>query len=225
MYRKLYIPLVFFLLLNSVSIFSQKQDFRTWWAVEAEGELFNLVDFSISPELRFWDNSSSFESLHAELDLSVPLTKYFRLGGMYRYQYERIRVNRDKFANRMGIYAEFDTRIDHIRIAYRAMYQHEYTNFSSTELGNIPESQHRHKLSFQYRDKDWDITPVLAAELFYTINPGWISYQHKLRITAGVKYRLTKDINVGIAYKFQQEYYENNPLTSNIIKTSIEFEL
>jgi hypothetical protein len=61
--------------------------------------------------------------------------------------------------------------------------------------------------------------------MFFTINPGWMSYQQKLRLTAGAKYRLTKKINIGLAYKFQTEYYENNPLTSHILSTSLEFEL
>ena len=188
-------------------------------------EFFFFEDFSVSPELRLWDNSSHFESVLTEVDLSAPVTKFFRVGGIYRYQYERVRTNRNKFVNRMGAYAEFDTRIERLRLAYRAMYQKEYTNYSTTELGNVPESQHRHKISLRYRGKGWDLYPHVAAEMFFTINPGWISYQQKLRITAGLKYRLTKDINIGIAYKYQTEYYENNPLTSHIMSTSIEFEL
>jgi hypothetical protein len=193
--------------------------------VEAEGELFNLLDFSVSPELRLWDNSSRFESIVIEADVSAPITKFFRFGGVYRYQYERVRLNRDKNINRMGIYAEFDTRIERLRMKYRVMYQQEYTNYTTRELGNVPESQHRHKVSFRYRRKGWDITPQFSVEMFFTIRPAWISYQQKLRITAGAKYRLTKDINLGLAYKFQQEYYENNPLTSHILQTTIEFEL
>jgi hypothetical protein len=225
MFRKIHSGILLFFLFLSVTAFSQRQDFRTWWAVELEGEVFNLIDFSVAPEIRFWDNSSSFESVLAEVDLSAPITKFFRFGGMYRYQYEKIRVKREKFINRFGIYAEFDTRIERLRLAYRAMYQQEYTNVNTSELGSVPESLHRHKISFRYRGKGWDITPNIAAEMFFTINPGWMSYQQKLRLTAGAKYRLTKKINIGLAYKFQTEYYEDNPLTSHIIKTSLEYQL
>lgn len=225
MISKLYTGIVLLLLFLPLSLFSQRQDFRTWWAVELEGEVFDLIDYAFSPELRLWDNSTRFESILAELDASVPLTKFLRLGGMYRYQYERSRMNNDQFVNRMGIYAEFDTRIERLRLAYRGMYQREYANFKTSELGNIPESQHRHKISLRYRRKGWDLYPNLAVEMFYTINPGWISYQQKLRITTGLQYRLTKDINIGLSYRFQTEYFENNPLTSHIIKTSIEFQL
>ncbi len=225
MLNRFQVPILILFLSVSAGVVAQKQDFRTWWAVEVEGEVFNLIDYSVSPEIRLWDNSSSFASVLAELDLSVPLTKFFRLGGMYRYQYARIRADRERFINRMGVYAEFDTKIDRLRLAYRAMYQQEYMNISTRELGDIPESQHRHKISFRYRGKGWDITPIVAAEMFFTINPGWMSYQQKLRLSAGAKYKIKKGINLGLAYKFQQEYFENNPLTSHIIKTSIEFEL
>lgn len=225
MIKRLQIPILVIFLSVSLGVFAQKQDFRTWWAVELEGEVFNLIDYSISPELRLWDNSTGFASVLAELDLSAPVTKFFRLGGMYRYQYANIRSKQEAFVNRMGMYAEFDTRIDRLRMAYRAMYQQEYVNISTRELGNVAESQHRHKISFRYRGKGWDITPGISAEMFFTINPGWLSYQQKLRLSAGAKYKIKKGLNLGIAYKFQQEYFENNPLTSHIIKTSIEFSL
>ena len=225
MLNRLQVPILLVFLSASLGVFAQKQDFRTWWAVEVKGEVFNFIDYSITPELRFWDNSTSFSSVLAELDLSMPLTKFFRLGGMYRYQYANIRSKNEAFVNRMGIYAEFDTKIERLRMAYRAMYQQEYVNIATRELGNIPESQHRHKISFKYRGKGWDITPGVAVEMFFTLNPGWISYQQKLRLTAGAKYKLKKGIYLGLAYKFQQEYFENNPLTSHIIKTSIEFSL
>lgn len=225
MCRKLFSLILLITLITFRNSYSQEKDFRTWWALEAEGELFNLIDFSIAPELRLWDNSSRFESLLLETDISAPVTKFFRIGGTYRYQYQRVRLDREKNINRIGIYAEFDTKIERLRMEYRAMYQQEYTNISNTELGDVPESQHRHKVSFRYRGKGWDITPHFSVEMFFTINPAWISYQQKLRITAGAKYRLTKDINLGLAYKFQQEYYEDNPLTSHILQTVIEFEL
>lgn len=225
MIKKTLSGIVILFLFFAETAYSQREDFRTWWAVEVEGELFDLIDFSISPELRLWDNSSRFESVLAEIDLSAPVTKFFRIGGMYRYQFENIGLNRDKFINRMGAYVEFDTKIERLKLAYRAMYQQEYTNASTTEMGNVPESQHRHKISFRYRGKGWDLYPHIAGEIFYTINPGWNSYQQKLRLTAGLKYRFTKDINIGFSYKFQTEYYENNPLTSHILSTSLEFEL
>ncbi len=216
-----------FLLLLLLPLFAraQKNDFRTWYNLELEGEAFKLVDFSVSPELRLWNNSSRLESVLISTDLSVPVTKFLRLGTRYRFQIDYVKDDLTKYIHRYGFYAEFDYRIERLRMAYRAMYQNEYANYSRSEDGRIPESVHRHKISFKYRRKGWDITPGVAAEMFFTVRPKWINYQQKLRLTAGFQYRITKDININLHYKYQQEYYENNPLTSHIISTGIEYEL
>jgi hypothetical protein len=215
----------FIFLLLPVFAMGQEEDFRTWWDLELEGELFNLVDFSVAPEIRLWDNSTRLESFLATADLSVPVTKFLRFGLEYRHEINYKREDMTRNLNRFGIYTELDCRIERLRMAYRAMYHSEYTNISRDEEGKIPESVHRHKISFKYRRKGWDIAPMASAEMFYTIRPRWNNYQQKLRITAGLQYRLTKDININLQYKYQQEYYENNPLTSHIISTGIEYEL
>jgi len=218
--------LYFCLLIASlVQINAQRNDFRSWINFELEGELFNLIDFSIIPEVRLWDNSTRFEGFLTEVDASVPLTKFFRLGTEYRYQIDRDRVYNLDIINRFGIYAELDHRIGDLRMAYRAMYLQEYTNIYTRELGLIPESIHRHKVTLRYRNKKWHLAPGISAEWFFTLAPSWVNYQEKLRLTAGVQYRLTNKINLGIDYKYQQEFYENNPLSSHIFCVGAEYRL
>lgn len=223
MYRKSLIVISF--LLFSFVTNAQKKDFRTWYYFELDGELFNLVDFSVSPVLRLWDNSSRLESVILKSSLSIPVTNFFRLGVRYRFQKDYVVKELTKNIHRYGIYGELRYKIQRFRMAYRAIYQNEHTSYSWSENGKVAEIQHRHKVSFKYREKGWDITPLLAAEMFFTVRPKWLSYQQKLRLTTGFQYRLTKKIEINLHYKFQQEYFENNPLTSHIISIGIEYEL
>ncbi|MBA7542676.1 hypothetical protein ES705_35000 [subsurface metagenome] len=223
MVKKTY--LLFIFIVFPFVLHGQREDFRTWYNLQLEGELFNLIDFTITPELRLWDNSSRLESILGEVDLSSPLTKFFRLGGLYRYQVDYARKDINMHIHRLSLYGELDYRIERLRMAYRGMYQHEYINYNTSENGKIPETLHRHKVSFKYRRKGWDIIPVVAGEFFFTIKPERIDYEQKLRITAGFQYRLTKDININLHYKYQIEYFENNPLSAHIISTGIEYEL
>lgn len=212
------------IVLTGSQAMAQRQDFRTWYSVELEGELFNLIDFSLTPEIRLRENSSMLDAVLGEVDISVPVTKFLRLGTEYRHEYE-FRSDRNNNNDRFGIYGELDEKIRRFRIAYRGMYLYEYTNLNTRELGLVPETLQRHRVSVKYRKKKSDFTFGLAAEIFMIMKPEWMRYQDKIRYTAGVQYRLTKKINLGINYKFQKEYYENNPLTSHIISTGIEFEL
>ena len=219
------ISTILILLIGTLFVKAQKKDFRTWYNLELEGELFNLVDFAISPEVRLWDNSTRVQSILIKNTASVPLTKFFRLGLRYRYETDIVRDYYTKYIHRGTVFAEFDYRIQRLRLSYRAKYLHEYTNIKRSENGKTPEIQHRHRIGFRYRGKGWDIVPNVAAEMIFTIRPKWMSYQQALRLTAGFQYRLTKDININLRYRYQQEYYENNPLTSHIIITGIEYEL
>jgi len=100
--------LFLYILLFSFSARGQQEDFRTWINVELEGELFNLIDFSVAPELRLWDNCTRLDGILGELDVSVPLTKFFRPGIYYRYELDRDRRDNFNNTNRFGAYAELD---------------------------------------------------------------------------------------------------------------------
>lgn len=203
---------------------AQEQDFRTWTNLELEGEVFDLIDFSIAPELRMMSNSSQLDAVLTEVNLSAPLTKFLRLGVEYRFKVSS-RENQLHNSNRGGVYIELDERIEDLRLAYRAMYMWEYTDILTSELGGIPEEIHRHKISLKYRKKGWDFTPAISAEGFFTLNPIWDRNESKWRFSFGGQYRLTKDINLGVSYKCQQEFNQNNPLTAHILSVGLEYEL
>jgi hypothetical protein len=216
---------IFFLVLSK-SVYGQQKDFRTWCTIEVEGELFNLIDFSVAPEVRFWDNSSRFDGLLTEADLSVPIIKkYLRIGLNYRYQADfEDKLNIEQ-TNRFGIYGELSQKLRGFKFTYRAYYLREYTDMYTSEKGPIPLAQHRHKLTLRYKNKQWKISPYVSAEMFYTLSPAWNADREKLRISTGIRYALTKKIDLGVGYKYQQEYYENNPLTSNILSVEFNIEL
>jgi len=217
--------ILLFLLLYSLAGNAQHQDFRTWINFQLEGELFNLIDYSLTPELRLQDNLTQVEGVLGEVDLSVPLTKFLRLGTEYRYKVEFPRDDPNEVSNRLGLYAEFKERIADFRLQYRVMYLQEYTNVRTSEQGYLPETMHRHKFSVKYRQKGWDITPGIAAEGFFTINPLWNRNEFKCRFAAGVQYKLTKDINLSLNYKYQREFNQNDPLTAHILDIGLEYEL
>jgi hypothetical protein len=206
------------------SLLGQEKDFRSWYTIEVGGELFNFIDISVTPEIRFWDNSSRFEGFLTEGDLSAAVTKFLRFGLNYRYQADFEREDGLHQTNRYGIYGELSQKFSGLKITYRAFYHREYTDINNSELGSIPLSQHRHKLSLKYSRKGWKLSPSVSAEMFFTLSPEWNAFQEKLRFSAGMQYKLTKKIDLELGYKYQQEYFEKNPLTSNILCVGAGFE-
>jgi hypothetical protein len=204
--------------------FSQETDFQSWVNVELKGEIFKKVDFSISPEVRIQDNSTRVKTMICEIELSVPLYKYFRIGGIYRPELD-VSGEYASRGNRFCLYGQVDYKIKRFRINYRAIYQQEYKDFNRSENGHIPLIQHRQKIGIKYNIKNSKITPSASAEMFFTLRPYEKEGQKKLRISVGADYSINKKLSCYIGYKFQREYMVNNPETAHVFNLSLSYAL
>jgi hypothetical protein len=216
--------IVVFIFVFSGNSLAQRQDFQSWWQFEVSGELFNLIDFEVSPEMRFNNNSSSFRSMHSDFDLSVPISKYFRFGSNYRLQQKYLQ-NNSYLINRFGTYGKLDYKVRRFRIDYRAMYQWEFVGVNTRELGQVPYQEHRHKLSASYYRKRWDLRPKISSEFFFLHKPDFILSSKKYRISMSLSYRINKNLDWDISYKYQNEFYETNPLQAHIVAMRFSYGL
>lgn len=205
--------------------FAQRTDFQTWWAAELEGEAFNLIDFEISPEIRLTRNSGAVRAIHADFDFSVPVTSFFKAGARYRIQKKNNLEDYSYIVNRFGLYGKFDTKINRLRLDYRFIYQWEYVGINSRVNGNMPYQEHRHKIAASYYRKRWNLRPQTSMELFFLHKPDFVLKEKKYRFTLGVNYKIDKNLFLDLDYKFQNEFFETNPLKSHLIAAKITFEL
>jgi hypothetical protein len=213
------------LLVLSLNAHGQKQDFRSWFTIGVEGELFKLLDISVTPEVRLWDNSSRLEGFLTEADASVAVCNFLHFGLNYRYQADFENPGYVSNTNRYGVYAQASKNFGDFKLSYRAFYHQEYTDMNTSELGKVPFVQHRHKISLKYGKKDWKLSSAVSAEMFYTISPAWAAFQERLRLSAGIDYEISEKLEAGIGYKFQQEFYERNPLSSHILCLELKVNL
>jgi hypothetical protein len=204
---------------------SQVTDFDTWVDLELKGKLFKLVDLDVNPELRLWNNSTQVDSWLCEIEASVPIVKYFQLGLAYRYQLDVTKPNYNQRVNRFGVFAGVSYKLKRLKIAYKAYYYQEYTNMNTSELGYVPQKQHRHKLSLKYNIKKSKFTPYAMAEMGFTFQPEWKNQERKFRGTIGLEYKIYKHLYVSVDYKYQQQFYNNNPKTDNILGIGMEYDL
>ena len=216
---------ILFCLLVSVSLsgFSQSEDFRTWWAAELRGELLNTIDFKVTPEIRFVDNSTHLSSIITDFDASSPFLQYFRIGGQYRYK--KINIKNEYQVNRFGLYLKARYKFKSFRLGYRALYHWEYVGINTREGGAIPYQYHRHKISMAYYKKKWDLRPGMSVEYFLNHKPVETIYEQKLRLTIGLDYIINKRLSVSMSYKYQEEFFVNRPLTAHILATKISYRL
>lgn len=209
----------------TVTAFAQRKDFQTWWSLGIEGQAFEKFSYGISPEVRLYNNTSSIKSILLELDVKYEAFNFFHVGGKYRLQ-ERFYYNElNHIANRFGIYGQLRHNFNNLRIRYRAMYLWEYIGFNTREYGSIPFEEHRHRLTLRYFKKSWKIRPMIAGEAFFLRRPTFVLGEQKYMLKTGADYKITKRLSFGLFYRFQTEYYANNPWNVHILTSSLTFRI
>jgi hypothetical protein len=207
-----------------INVYPQETDFQTWYNADIKAEFFKKLDVVVSPEIRTFDNSSRIATMLCEIDFSIPITKYFRIGGIYRPEVD-ISGDYASKRNRFCIYGEAQYKLKRFRLNYRGIYQQEYKDYNNSESGHIPIIQHRQKIGLKYNIKNSKITPSASVEMFFNLRPIEDKGQNKLRASIGLEYPINKKLSCAISYKFQREYYVKNPQTAHIISLSLGYEL
>jgi hypothetical protein len=223
MFRK--ICLVGALICFGFPVFSQQKDFQTWADIGVSGELLKKLNFEITPEIKLSQNSSFVKSVLTDVDLSYPVVKFIQLGIQYRFEQKNINPDLYYLVNRFGVYARTDFKLDKFRFNYRLIYQQEYEGYNHKEDGDVAFKEHRHRIAVSYYKKSWKLRPSATYELFLQTKPNFLAESFTTRLSAGVDYRLTKNIEASLGYKLQTEYNQNNPKISNILALGISYKL
>ncbi|QQS50394.1 MAG: DUF2490 domain-containing protein [Bacteroidota bacterium] len=215
--------LVFVVLGFTFQVFAQEKDFRTWWSAEFSTELYDKVDISVVPEVRFIENSSMYAAFLTEVDASVPVTNYFRTG--IKYRFEQIQSEEMYIGQRFSVFGRLRANPGKFTLDYRLVFQREYIGMQTRENGKEPDDMLRHRFSASYSKKKWKIEPEVSLEIFDQLGYGSLAYAEKLRASAGVNYKVNKKLSLSLDFKYQQEFYQNNPLQAYILSTSISYRL
>lgn len=212
------------LLLTGICLYSQESDYQTWGNIEVSGEIFNKINFSVSPEIRLFDNSTRIKTMLAEFSFSVPIWNYFKAGVTYRPEYD-VSGEYPSRIHRLCLFAQAQYKIERFKISYRGIYQNEYKNYYTSENGHIPDIQHRQKIGLKYNINNCKLSPDASAEMFFTLYPYKARGEKKLRLSAGFDYKINKKLSCSVSYKFQQEFLVNNPEYIHIISLGLSYGL
>ena len=216
----LYISLIIVL---SGKLFGQTSDFKTWTGVSVEAEPVKNLNLEITPEVRLDDNSSKFQSFVTDVGVEYEVTKFLDLGLLYRHSCKYKPEDGYSHANRFSGYIVLSRKIERVQISYRALYEQEYIRMNTSEDGNIPEHMHRHKIGAKYNIRKNPITPELNGELFVAINNEKENTPALYRINTGASYKINKHWRVKLLYRFQKELNVNDPLSSHILSTNLQY--
>lgn len=212
----------FLLFINIHSLQAQQNDFGNWTGIKLSKKLTSNLTASFEEEIRFRENLSQLNNFYSEAGIGYNINNAFKISTDYRFnQKQRIDHSFSK-RHRLNIALGFKQKIKAIEFNYKIKGQSEISDYYSSETGKITENILRHKFALNY-DFTNRISPTVATELFYPINPISKNRCNKVRFIAGVEYAINEVNQIEINYLVDKERLTNNPQTNYIIQLGYRF--
>ncbi len=198
-----------------ISVFSQENDFQTWASISASKKIIKKTNLTIKQGVRFRENSSLYSKLFTDLKIKSKYNKHFSFAIGYRFSNDWNKQLELSQKNRF--YSD---------IYYKDKYKKRFLFDARARLqtqGNIEEyaATFRHKSALAYNIPKTKLEPLVALEYFLPFESMLID---KLRYTIGISHPITKDLDVKLAYRIQQEFYTNNPQTLFIFEGKLAYD-
>ena len=109
--------------------------------------------------------------------------------------------------------------------AYKGQLQSQYTNYYSSEDGQIPDVGHRHKFSVKYERKKNFVNPSMGIEYYFSLSPAKDVGEWKQRWYVSLEKDFTKRTSGSLSYRRQTEYNVAEPEIVNVLYFGIEYKL
>ena len=205
----------FLIFILPISVFSQENDFQTWTSILASKKILKKTNLMIKQGVRFRENSSLSSKLFTDLKIKSKYNKRFSFAIGYRFSNDWNRQLELSQKNRF--YSD---------IYYKDKYKKRFLFDTRARLqtqGNIEgyTATFRQKSAMAYNIPKTKLEPSVALEYFLPFESMLIE---KLRYTIGLSHPITKDLDAEIAYRIQQEFYTDNPVTLFIFEGKLSYD-
>jgi hypothetical protein len=194
---------------------SQENDFQTWYSLSVNKKIVKKLNVKLKSGLRIRENSSLYSKQFFDLKMQLKYNKRISLSSGYRYA-----TNWDKIfqiSNNHRFYIDLSYKnkiIKRLSYSIRNRWQNQGDIYGyNTTL--------RQKFLLAYNIRKTKFTPSIATEYFLKIDDGI----NKLRSTISMSYPITKNLDIDLAYRIQQDFYVNNPETIFIFEGKLSYDL
>jgi hypothetical protein len=162
---------------------SARADSQLWMEAGFELEPRTRFELEIAPQIRFDQDLSRFLAFVPELTLRYRATTWLRVGGGYRFEYERDNDGELVVRHRVSADARVRLDLDPLRVDHRLMLVEQYRPSSNDQYRTVLRNRTELRLRAWQR---W--TPSIGAELFHALGDLDMVAYDRLRLTGGLAY-------------------------------------
>jgi hypothetical protein len=196
------------------------RDFETWSSFSIRSEfLEDKLELKVSQDLRLNENSTAMGLLLTEVGASYEVIKNLKLGGAYRYIYEK---DEKTGANQWRAQADigYSNKLNRFNLSYRLRYQYRNYFKNSAGEGDYATSKLRLACKVDYNIKNWKLDPYFKAEVFHAsttedavqylpeVETGTVELSglEKVRMTFGTSFKPFKKAKIGLYYRIERGF-------------------
>ncbi len=203
------------LLLTSLSVLSQENDFQSWHTISVNKKLVKKTTLTVKSGLRLRENSTLYSKQFFDTRVKRKFNKNISYAFGYRYA-----TNWDKelrISNKNRFYGDINYKNKFIkRLSYSVRNRWQTQGDINGYKMNL-----RQKFLAAYNIRKTKLKPSIATEYFLNLDSGI----NKLRSTIAVSHPITRNLNFDFSYRIQQEFYVNNPETLFIFEGKLSYDL
>lgn len=168
-------------------------------------------DLEFIHDLRTKDNNSTLKKSISEIELSYKVNKYLRLASGYRYSV----YPDNKYSERTAVSSTVSLKTGPVSHKVRVKYQVD------DDSDDPAETYLRSRYGVSTK-RIFSLRPFADIEAFYSLDHDQVE---KRRINLGVNRKLSKQTDLVLYYRIQDEMNVNNPEASRMLGLTFEIEL
>ena len=199
------------------------RDVGIWTSLKIVQPIDKRMNISLNEGIRFDNNISNTANIFTQFKSSYEIVKGLKLTLGYRWSKKKSWIKEIDLENRYQIDLSYKYKFKDFGIKHRARYQSKYVNLYSTEFGKFPTSVIRNKTSLSYSINK-KIKPYISFEFFYPTTDE-IRIVDKHRYSAGVDFRIMKNLYGDVFFVYQNEINQRNPIYDLISGAGISYDL
>ena len=204
---------ILLLLFCTFSSIAQENDFQIWSSLSANDKVTYKTDINIKHGLRFRENASLLSKSYSDIRLKYKYNKKVSLAVGFRdineWNKQLSREQKSRYYSDLYLRHKLDRFVFSVRNRYQ-------------KQGNITAYTYlfRQRVSIGYNIRKNKAEPLLAAEYFYSET----KQINKLRYTLGFSYPISKDLDLDMFYRIQQQLNVENPETLFILSGKLSYD-
>jgi hypothetical protein len=214
---------------NCFAKYHQVEDAQLWENISVSVKLTRLTTFHFNHEGRIANNISLFHYAYGDFGITRMLNKHFKVEGDYVLVWKQ---TEDHVSWRHQFYTAliFKQKLTPFELELRGMYQQQYQDIYSSDLGRYPSDYLRGKFTLSYKFNTYPFyrfEPYFATETYYHLdnNDKYGSQFDRMRYFVGCFYSFNKKNTLELYYLFEKNFNTNDAAMNYVIGIGYELNL